>query len=113
AIESITENGFCQATLSGRVVDVFLPTLQFYDSARDRRRRVELGGQSVTIWDAETMCVFKMMFFRRKDIADLEQLLRLQGSALDGDWVLARLVEIYGERDLRVSQWKELAAEHR
>jgi hypothetical protein len=24
------------------------------------------------VWDAETLCVFKMTFFRRKDLADVE-----------------------------------------
>ena len=63
------------------------------------------------IWDAETLCVFKMMFFRRKDLADVEQLLRMGGDTLDRDWVRTQLLDIYGGRDPRISQWDDLAGE--
>ena len=75
ALSSLQENGFCQAAFGGLRVDVFLPTFPFYEIARNRRREVVLGGQRITIWDAESLTVFKMMFFRRKDIADVEQIL--------------------------------------
>ena len=51
------------------------------------------------IWDAATLCVFKMMFFRRKDLADVEQLLRVQRDQLDTSWVLNQIIELYGQRD--------------
>ncbi len=111
ALESLLEHGFCEVRLRGLRIDVFLPTLPFYEAARQRRRRVPLGEQMVMIWDAETLCVFKMMFFRRKDVADVEQVLRIQGEGLDRDWVRARLEEIYGRRDPRIAQWRELVAE--
>ena len=34
-----------------------------------------LAGQPVMIWDAESLIVFKFMFFRRKDVADVEGIL--------------------------------------
>ena len=40
------------------------------------RRKVDLDGQPIMVWDAESLAVFKMMFFRRKDLADVEQILR-------------------------------------
>jgi hypothetical protein len=49
-----------------------------------------------------------MMFFRRKDLADVEQLLRVQGDKLDQDWVAQQITAIFGQRDPRVSQWGEL-----
>ena len=111
AIRSLQEHGFCETRFQGLRVDVFLPTLPFYEDARQRRRRVPLGRQSVTIWDAEALCVFKMMFFRRKDVADVEQILRIQGEHLDRHWVRARLEEIYGRHDPRLAQWQELTTE--
>jgi hypothetical protein len=111
ALKSLTEHGFCQVEFAGRRVDVFLPIVPFYDQARLRRRQVQLGDQPVMIWDAETLCVFKMMFFRRKDIADVEQILRVQGAQLDRDWVTRQITEIYGHRDPRLSQWEELMRE--
>ncbi len=110
AIQSIAEHGFCQVEFHGRRVDVFLPTTPFYELARKRRQTVQLGEQAIQIWDAETLCVFKMMFFRRKDVADIEQLLRVQKN-LDRDWVLQQLTAIYGSRDPRIIQWQELINE--
>jgi hypothetical protein len=111
AMSSLGEHGYCEVSFRGNRIDVFLPMIGFYELARQRRKRVLLGDQSVVIWDAETLCVFKMMFFRRKDIADVEQALRTQGKQLDRDWVFQRLVELYGSRDPRVSQWEELVRE--
>ena len=51
-----------------------------------------------------------MMFFRSKDIVDIEQILRIQGEALDRDWVRSHLVGIYGKRDPRISRWDELVS---
>jgi hypothetical protein len=111
AAESLREHGFCRVTFAGTDVDVFLPLIAFYDAARARRRRVELGGQPIMVWDAETLAVFKMMFFRRKDLADLEQILRTQGTHFDRLWVRKQLAEMYGARDPRLSAWDELAEE--
>lgn len=71
-----------------------------------------MGGTEVYIWDAETLCVFKMMFFRRKDLADVESILQSQRENLDRAWIEERLIEMFGERNRRVSQWRELVAEY-
>jgi len=111
AVRSLAEHGFCQTEYGGRRIDVFLPTLPFYEEARQRRQRVVLGDQPIQIWDAATLCVFKMMFFRLKDMADVQQLLQQQGAELDHAWVRQHLTEIYGDRDPRVSRWDELVEE--
>jgi hypothetical protein len=111
ALESLREHGFCRVTSSGLDVDVFLPIVPFYETARARRVQVTLAGRPVMIWDAETLAVFKMMFFRRKDLADVEQILRTQGKALDRAWVRERLTELYGPLDPRLSEWEAIARE--
>ena len=63
------------------------------------------------IWDAESLTVFKMMFFRRKDLADVEQILITQGPRFDRLWVREQLAAIYGTRDPRLSGWDELVRE--
>lgn len=110
AIASLREHGFCRCQFSSFRVDVFVPRIPFYELARQRRRKVLLGNERVMVWDAETLSVFKMMFFRRKDIADVEQILRNQ-PILDRAWVRDRLVEMYGARDARIVQWDELVNE--
>jgi hypothetical protein len=111
ALASLREHGFCRVLYHGLRLDVFLPIVDFYAVARARRQRVELGGQPVMIWDAASLIVFKLMFFRRKDIADVEGVLRIQQGRLDLDWVRQQLVELYGPRDPRIHQWDELVAE--
>jgi hypothetical protein len=112
AVHSLTEHGFCPVHFGGRHVDIFLPTALIYERARPRRKAVDLGGQQVMVWDAETLCVFKMMFFRRKDLADVEQIIQMQAGKLDRDWVLQQLLEMYGRHDPRISQWQELIGEN-
>lgn len=109
ATRHLTDHGFCQVEFGGGRVDVFLPLIAFYEEARQRRKSVEFGPQRVHIWDAETLCVFKMMFFRLKDLADVEEILRVQGPRLNRDWVKTHLAEIFGQRDPRVARWDELA----
>jgi len=111
ALDSLREHGFCRATYGGMRVDVFLPIAPFYEAARVRRKRVELARQPAMIWDAESLAVFKMMFFRRKDLADVEQILRTQGPQFDRVWVRDRLVEMYGARDPRLAAWDGLGQE--
>jgi len=52
--------------------------------------------------------VLKMMFFRRKDLADVEAVLRDQGPAFDREWVRRKLTELAGEGDERLRAWDEL-----
>jgi hypothetical protein len=111
AIASLAEHNFCQIEFGGRRLDVFLPNSAFYEEARSRRRQVKLVGQGVWVWDAETLCVFKMMFFRLKDLADVEEILRVQGDRLDRGWVLRQILAIYGQRDPRAARWEELVRE--
>lgn len=110
ALASLREHGFCKVTNAGLVVDVFLPSIPFYDEARKRRSRRPIAEQEVWVWDAETLTVFKMMFFRLKDLADVEQILRSQGARLDRDWIRHHLEAMYGRRDPRIARWDELVA---
>ncbi len=41
--ETLIEHGFCQVSYQGVRVDVFLPIADFYQSAKERRKRVFLG----------------------------------------------------------------------
>jgi hypothetical protein len=110
AVQSLREHGFCRTAYAGTRVDVFLPIVPFYEAARARRKHVPLAGRTVTIWDAESLTVFKMMFFRRKDLADVEQILRTQ-ETLDRVWVRERLSEMYGAGDPRLAAWDDLVRE--
>ena len=65
---------------------------------------------SVWFLSAEALSFFKMMFFRGKDLVDLERLISNQGPRLDAPYVRRWLVETMGEEDERVRKWDELCA---
>jgi hypothetical protein len=46
-----------------------------------------------------------MLFYRPKDLIDLEKLVRVRGAALDAGYVRARIVEMLGDDDERVGRW--------
>lgn len=76
-------DGQFRGRAQGLRLDVFVPAIPFYAELETRRRMVELVGRSIWILGAEDLVVLKMMFYRRKDLADVEALLRDQGPRLD------------------------------
>jgi hypothetical protein len=64
----------------------------------------------MTILSAEALAVFKLLFFRPKDIADLQRLIGVRGAALDVRYVRAHIAAMMGEDDERVARWDALVA---
>ncbi len=105
------EEGQFRGRMAGIRVDVFVATIPFYKELKRRVRNAVLLGRPMKILAAEDLVVLKLMFFRRKDLADAEAVLRDQGAALDRKKVRNRLVKLVGEEDERVHVWDELASE--
>jgi hypothetical protein len=93
-------------------LDVFTPSIPFSWEAEKTRVRHTVDGRSVWFLSAEALCVFKLLFFRGKDIVDLERLIAVQGRALDAAYVRAQVVAMLGPDDPRVATWDRLWAEH-
>ncbi len=91
-------------------VDIFVPSIPFYAEAQKRRRRVRLADRDTWVLSAECLTVFKMLFFRPKDIVDVARLLTIAGPGFDRDYVRHWLVETMGEDDVRVARWDKLVA---
>lgn len=92
----------------GMRIDVFLPSIPFSDEARVTRARVtDDRGWSGWFLSAEAIAVFKLLFFRSKDIADLERLVAVR-RGLDRSYVRRWLVTMMGEDDERVRRWDEI-----
>lgn len=94
-------------------VDLFTPSISFSWEAMRTRRRVVIDGSSVALLSPEALAVFKLLFFRPKDIADLQRLIGVQGAALDVEYVRSHIVAMMGEDDERVERWDALVAAHR
>jgi hypothetical protein len=111
ATQSLREHGHCSVSFAGTRVDVFIPTTDFYDKMKARRRRMHLGQDLVAVVDAECLAVLKMMFFREQDLLDIKQILRAQRDQFDRAWVREQIAEQFGSRDLRITRWDELTSE--
>jgi hypothetical protein len=84
-------------------VDVFVPAIAYYAQLASRRRQVTLLGGPLWILSPEDLVVLKMMFFRRKDLADVEAVLRDQRASLDRQFVRRQLIELVGADDERLA----------
>jgi hypothetical protein len=89
-------------------VDLFTPSIPFAQEAERTRRRIDIDGQAAYFLSAEALAVFKLLFFRAKDIVDLERLIEVQGPALDAAYVRAQIVAMMGDDDERVRRWDAL-----
>jgi hypothetical protein len=105
-VEAEHRGMFVVRSADGYRVDVFVASIPFYRDAEQRRRRVRLADRDTYVLDAESLTVFKMLFFRAKDIVDLARLVEIR--PLDVDFVRRSLVDIVGEDDERVRRWDEL-----
>ncbi len=89
-------------------IDLFTASIDFSWEAERTRLRHEVEGHAAWFLSAESLSVFKLLFFRAKDIVDLQRLIAVQGDRLDTAWVRRHLVEMMGEEDERVRKWDEL-----
>lgn len=96
---------------SGMRVDIFTPSIEFSWEAARTSKRVQLLGVEVAVLSAEALAVFKLLFFRSKDIADLERLVATQQGQMDVAYVRRHLVDMMGEDDPRVIKWDELVSQ--
>jgi hypothetical protein len=94
--------------MSGPVrVDVFVPSIPFYDEAERRRVRTTIVGRATWVHSAEVLAVFKLLFFRPKDLLDIERMLQIQGTAFDRGFVREALVDML-ETDPRIEKWDSI-----
>jgi hypothetical protein len=107
---AISTRGMFESMFGPVRVDVFLPSIPFSWEAERTRKRQLLEGQQVWVLSAEAIATFKLLFFRPKDVLDLERLIAVQGSNLDTAYIRAHIVDMMGEDDVRVRRWDELVA---
>lgn len=94
-------------------IDVFFPSIPFYAEAERTLRRVTFpDGRARPVLSPEALAVFKLLFFRDKDVADLRRLVAIRGADLDAAWVRARVVEMLGDDAERVATWDEIVEAH-
>lgn len=92
-------------------VDLFFSTAAFHDQVAEHVRSVPFAGATIPILGADELLVFKAFFDRRKDWADIEEMVRA-GSA-DVHQAMGWLVDLLGADDDRVDRLRDLVRELR
>lgn len=108
ALRSARERGDFIVRFRGMRIDCFVPSIELSQSAATRVRKAALLGRPISILSAEDLTLFKLLFFRAKDIADVERLVRFQGERLDRAYIRLWLVRTVGEKDDRVAAWDRI-----
>ncbi|HZR79943.1 MAG TPA: hypothetical protein VFD92_02515 [Candidatus Binatia bacterium] len=85
-------------------VDLFFSSIPLHESAGRRTVELSLSGRTIPILSAEDLIVLKLLFFRGKDVVDVERMVALRGEELDRDYVRRWLVDCVGEEDERVAR---------
>jgi hypothetical protein len=104
------DGGFFVGHLGPVRIDVFTPSIPYAWEAGQTRRRAALDGREHWYLSAEATALFKLLFFRSKDLADLERLVATQQDRLDHAYVRRWIVEMMGEDDPRTRAWDDLVA---
>jgi hypothetical protein len=108
AMRGARERGMFAGPRGSYRVDVFVPSVPFYDEALGRRVRVTLADRQTWVLSPESLAVFKMLFFRPKDLVDIARLLEVHRPVLDVEFVRSWLVDMVGASDVRIKKWDEL-----
>lgn len=108
ATEHSRTRGMFIGRWEGMRIDVFLPSIDFsWEAARTRVRVTDDSGWSGWFLSAESIAVFKLLFFRGKDVVDLQRLIAVRPE-LDRAYVRRWIVEMMGEDDERTRTWDQL-----
>ena len=110
ALGSAVERGDARGLWANVPVDLFFVSIPLHESAGRRTVEVDLLGTKIRVLSAEDLTVFKLLFFRGKDVVDVERLVALQGARLDRAYVRSWLVDCVGTSDERVRTWDRICA---
>ena len=91
-------------------VDLFFVSIPLHESAAGRAVQVTLLDSPIRVLSAEDLTVFKLLFFRGKDVVDVERLVAAMADRLDRRYVRTWLVACVGEDDARVRRWDSIVA---
>lgn len=108
----IESRGMFTGRIQGYRLDVFVPSIPFYAEALQRRRRLRILDRDTWVLSPECLAVFKLLFFRAKDLVDLGRMVEIQGAALDRSFVRKSVASMMGDTDERVRAWDEIVSRY-
>ena len=101
-IAQIKRDGQIRLWWDDTPVDLFFSNLPIHETAARHRQRVQFEGVAIPVLGPVELAVFKAMFDRTRDWADIEAM--LEAGTLDADALRERLVELVGARDQRLTR---------
>jgi len=107
--EALADVGQRRLFLERIPVDLFLDTTGFHADTHIHVARHELAGRNVPFLGCNDLAVFKAFFNRRKDWADIEEMMR--ADRLDVPYVTGVLVEYLGPDDERIRELRTISDE--
>ena len=107
--EVIARDGQVRLWWDGTPVDLFFDNLPVHEDAARTRRRVPFQGVEIPVLGPVELAVFKVMFDRTRDWADLEAMAEM--GSLDLDAVRATLLTMLAEDDPRFARLEALGGE--
>lgn len=108
-VAAVRRDGQVRVFWDDTPVDLFFSTAPFHDRAARHARDVPFAGSTIPILGADELLVFKALFDRRKDWADIEEMVRA-GTA-DTHVAMGWLVDLLGADDERVGRLRDLVHE--
>ncbi|MEO6771649.1 MAG: hypothetical protein ABI467_01340 [Kofleriaceae bacterium] len=108
AVRDIERVGFAKGRLGIVVVDVFISQHpQFAAMAKRVRRIVDASGWSAAFISAEDLCLYKLVYYRDKDLVDLQHLFAAR-TDLDTGYIREWLGNMFPAGDPRLAMLDEL-----
>jgi hypothetical protein len=89
-------------------IDIFMNNVPFHKEVQKSVREVEFMGRTIPVIGCASLAVFKAMFDRTQDWADIEAMVA-KGS-IDLEQVIERIGEMAGPRSPRVTRLEQLSA---
>lgn len=106
--QEIRERGQARVRWDRTPVDLFFAYDPLHDQSQERAQVVQFGEDaSIPILSAEDLAIFKVLFDRRKDRADVSEILYAQGARFDAVYALSWLRRILDPADERLRRFEE------
>jgi hypothetical protein len=92
-------------------IHVFSSHDPFHESCKARARRVPFADGEIWILGAEDITIFKVIYDRPKDRAEVREVLLCMGERMDVVYTIGWLERILGSEDARVTRFRAAVAE--
>ncbi len=108
-VETLERDGQVRLFMDEIPLDLFLNTSPFHSDIQLRTVEHELAGRDLPFLSCSDLAVFKAFFNRRRDWADIEEMLRV--NTVDASLVTGVLAQYLGPDDQRIRQLDEIRRE--